>query len=879
MGLMRIEAVSAGDDFSLALNDKGEVFGWGNNMYANLGLGDYNYGTRDTPTIIQGDLKGKRIVSIAACKYHSLAVDIDGNVYSWGTNSIMVGGVTYGGFLGIPMGKNHYTPKQISISLDEELEFKAVKVVCGAYHSMVLTRRHPYDSKTNLISWGGNDKGQMGNGQIGTYHAPYYVSGMWDGSSLTWADVFAGEKHNIGIDILGRIFTWGASESGQIGRVSSDSTSTYAIPLPVMETYVNKAVPVRAISVAASFKSSFAVLNNGTAYSWGSNTKGELGHSFSSAIVQAPTVISILRGKNPKSITSGPFSRSVYADLSGSVFAWGDNDNGQFGSGRVYTTGYGEPVSPESYYSMSVSPASFHSLYIIDALSCHAIYATDPLVCSGHGNCTSQDMCLCRTGFAHSSPMKHDCAVPICYNIPASETSACSGHGQCLTVDTCLCHQGYSGEMCERKDEGVLYGSGDNSYGQLADTYGRMGVSRLIPVQSLFFFQKKVHSVAVGRNFSLILLSNGDLYSVGQNDVGQLSGSTFNRLNPEKILTLSNIAHMCAGERHSLAVDINGKIWAFGGNDQGQLGIGNTSNIHVPTEVKGPITGLDVVSVARGFDHSVALVRNGTLFTWGSNDFKQLGNERVVGPQTVPLTIHLTGILYKRRVSAIAAGGWSTLVIADDGTLYRWGYNAYRQLADTALNYIPQPKPLSNVPWSTTKITAIAAGSFSSYVVANSSTVYSVGRNYFGQLGLNNTDDYSSLQKVIDAPSLIPRIYASKCAEFNASRSRCHVGFPTTSTSSYVWGYNTEGQLGLGTDLQTNSPVKYHISYPDRRVLSMGLGCYHTLVLYDNSAACYRILSDEPSVCSYHGTCLSNGTCLCTPDILAVNVTRISAIT
>ncbi len=163
----------------------------------------------------------------------------------------------------------------------------------------------------------------------------------------------------------------------------------------------------------------------------------------------------------------------IYAlTANNNTIAWGDNLSGQFGIGTKsskYTT---PQTIGDKYTSLQYmiypSPSLSHTLYLISGLSCFALQAFDELVCSGRGVCSSFDNCSCDSGFTGK-----DCSLPICYDLHAGEPEVCSGHGQCLTIDKCLCRLGYTGEKCENKDAGIVYGSGDNSYGQLANTLRR----------------------------------------------------------------------------------------------------------------------------------------------------------------------------------------------------------------------------------------------------------------------------------------------------------------------------------------------------------------------------------------------------------------------
>ena len=91
-----------------------------------------------------------------------------------------------------------------------------------------------------------------------------------------------------------------------------------------------------------------------------------------------------------------------------------------------------------------------------------------------------------------------------------------------------------------------------------------------------------------------------------------------------------------------------------------------------------------------------------------------------------------------------------------------------------------------------------------------------------------------------------------------------------TNGSLLTWGYNQYGQHGLGLTNST-SIVSYNARYPGRIVTYVAVGPTHAVVLYDGYISCFGILSDEPSVCSYHGNCISWNTCNCSTGYIGID--------
>ena len=164
-----------------------------------------------------------------------------------------------------------------------------------------------------------------------------------------------------------------------------------------------------------------------------------------------------------------------------------------------------------------------------------------------------------------------------------------------------------------------------------------------------------VISVAAGNCQTLALISNGTVWMWG-------NGSEV----PAPVSGLSNIVAICAGDGHALALASNGLVWAWGDNSAGQLGDGQTEGYStMPVRVVG-LT--NVIGIAGGTWHSVAVDAQGRLWAWGNDQWGQLGDGGSVGGVSVPMQV--PGL--SNMVSA-AAGSFASAALDGNGREWQWG--------------------------------------------------------------------------------------------------------------------------------------------------------------------------------------------------------------
>nr|WP_262708254.1 hypothetical protein [Hymenobacter persicinus] len=289
-------------------------------------------------------------------------------------------------------------------------------------------------------------------------------------------------------------------------------------------------------------------------------------------------------------------------------------------------------------------------------------------------------------------------------------------------------------------------------------------------------------------NHTMAIRSDGTLWAWGANNFGQLGIGTAvtQQFRPMQVGILSLWKSVSTGYNHTMAVRTDGTLWAWGNNGNGQLGIGSTTQQASPVQVG---TEADWQSVSAGQFFTVALRTNGTLWVWGSNIFGQLG----LGPgfdSTQPTSPVQVG----RSTWKSASAGYNHIVaLGTDGTLWTWGANSSGQLGIGSLTRQTTPVQVgSGTNWQ-----SISAGQYYTLALRTDGTLWAWGDNSFGQLGVTSINRKTSPTQVGTATTW---------QSFSTGRSHS-VGMRTDGTL-WAWGANSSGQLGNGSTIQQYSPVQ-----------------------------------------------------------------------
>jgi alpha-tubulin suppressor-like RCC1 family protein len=179
-------------------------------------------------------------------------------------------------------------------------------------------------------------------------------------------------------------------------------------------------------------------------------------------------------------------------------------------------------------------------------------------------------------------------------------------------------------------------------------------------------------------------ITDGTLLAWGKNDKGQLGdGTNINNSSIKPVVGVSNIIAVFAFELHVVALKSDGTLLSWGDNTYSQLGDGTTTSRSTPSPVLNASNIVGVAVGSRSF-HNLALRTDGTVLAWGYNVTGQLGDSTTTSRST-PIVVTQAGLT---DVRALAVGERHSVALLGNGKLVSWGDNLYGQrgIADLPTN-------------------------------------------------------------------------------------------------------------------------------------------------------------------------------------------------
>uniref|UniRef100_A0A6B2KYG0 BTB domain-containing protein n=1 Tax=Arcella intermedia TaxID=1963864 RepID=A0A6B2KYG0_9EUKA len=300
------------------MTDDGCLYSWGLGSYGRLGHGDKR--NQSQPKLIDSI---KNVTNFSVGHYHVLAVDDQGNLFSWGFGKH--------GALGHGDELSHYRPKKVEGY--DNIRFTSVSA--GLHYSIALTQ----DGK--IYSWGNGKNGKLGHGNALDLKKPQkiiYSGGISSGSrspildksgsppppaGVFYIQVSAGTAHVLALSSTGHIYSWGCGEDGRLGN--GDCVD---IPYPMKVSCAGGPF----VNISAGKRHSIALNEKGKIYIWGNGENGELGLGLHTTKTSQPLQIISIDLFFFVSVSAGE-SHACALTEDGSIFTWGEGTFGQLGLG------------------------------------------------------------------------------------------------------------------------------------------------------------------------------------------------------------------------------------------------------------------------------------------------------------------------------------------------------------------------------------------------------------------------------------------------------------------------------------------------------------------------------------------------------------------
>ncbi|MEW6556881.1 MAG: hypothetical protein AB1349_05935 [Elusimicrobiota bacterium] len=213
------------------------------------------------------------------------------------------------------------------------------------------------------------------------------------------------------------------------------------------------------------------------------------------------------------------------------------------------------------------------------------------------------------------------------------------------------------------------------------------------------------------------------------------------------------------------------------------------------------------LKVSGGGYHTIAIKSDGTLWAWGYNGYGELG----LGYTTQRTTPTQVGTA--SNWSSVSCGVFHTIAIKTDGTLWAWGDNEYGQLGlgDTTDRWTPtQVGTASN--WS-----SVSGGEYHTIAIKTDGTLWAWGYNNYGQLGLGDTTNRTTPIQV----GTLTNWSSVSCGDYHTIAIK-------TDGTLWTWGWNYSGQLGLGDTTNRTTPTQVGTA---SNWSSVSGGEYHTIAI------------------------------------------------
>ena len=855
-GLSTIGGIAAGDTHSVALKSDGTIVGWGANNYGQIGDGTSN-NDRPTPTAVSNVTNA---TAIGAGQGFTLALTQSGSVYAWGYNMY--------GRLGNGNTTNQPTPVALSGLTT------ATAIAAGYEHGLAVL------SDGTVRAWGRNGSGQLGDNSTTDRSSPVAVQNVTGAVAVA-----AGWGHSLVLKSDGTVWAFGFNQYGQLGDGTPTQRNT-ATQVPALTNIV---------AIAAGRLHSLALDSDGVVWVWGRNAAGQLGDG-TTADRFTPFAISGagLNWRVPTptiSLASGTYFAAQSTTITNvdaeATIRYTTDGTDPTSSSATFTSGGTLAISQSTTLKVSAWKTGFLTSAV--AVRTYELKVPAPTLSLATNTYTTDQSVTVTSSLAGTTLRYTTSGVDPTESDPTIASGGTVGVGQTLTLKVAAWKSGWTTSTVTAATYTMKVGTASVSPGAGSYTSAQtVTVSSVTSGATLRYTLTGREPVA-----SDSIVASGGTVNVNQSTTLKVKGTRAGWVDSDTaaatyLLTLGTaapptmnpaagsyttsqtvalstttpgatirytvdgtepgfaspvyaapltIAHPTTLKARAFKADWTASAtttadYTFTNGSMpapvlsppgGEYATSTTVTVSTPTSgatLRYTLNGLDPTeqdptiasgatltfnasarlrvrafhatlgasgittadywilgAIAAGGYHTVALKADGTVWAWGDNQYGAIGDGTQTD-RTAPASV--SGLT---NVVAVAAGRWHTLAVKRDGTVWSWGYNGSGQLGDNSTTMRLTPVPVSGL----TDVIAVAAGQTHSLALKKDGTVWRWGDNQLVPVQVTGLSGVS-------------RIAASNSASIALRTDGALSG------SAWTWGGNTFGQLGDGTTMPRSAP-------------------------------------------------------------------------
>ncbi|MDB3870679.1 hypothetical protein N9318_00005, partial [Euryarchaeota archaeon] len=627
----------------------------------------------------------------------------------------------------------------------------------------------------SVSCWGYNFYGQLGDGTTNYRITPAQTASL--GSGRTAVALSAGLWHTCAILDDGSVSCWGKNFRGQIG----DGTNSHRYTPTQTASF---GTGMTAVAISSGAEHTCAILNDGSVSCWGYNQWGQLGLGHPNDL-NIPNQVNLSTGRTATALGTGWGHTCAVLD-DGSVSCWGDNDKGQLGDGTT-----NDRWTPTQTASLGTGRAA---VAISSGLSEHTCAILD----DGSVSCWGSNQ-VGQLGDGTNTNRNSPTQTSSLGSGRTADAITTGGSTTCVILDngSVSCWGGYVGD-------------GTSADANTPTQTASLGSGRAAV------------AISAGQYHTCVILDNESVSCWGSNNYGELGdGTTNTAFSPTQTSSLGTGRTALVNSIFYPHTGQSSQTACTAGTYQpliGQLSCINTSSGYYSIGTKS------IVDLSSGVQHSCSAYENSSLYCWGRNDYGQLGDGTTTDSST-PVQVTLP---IGRTAVSVSLGSTHSCAVLDDDSIYCWGENGYSQLGDGTTTDSSTPVQV-NLPSGRTAV-SVTTGSYHTCAILDDASLHCWGRNNFGQLG-DGTTSSSSTPAQVSLPSGRTVISADAGSQYT-----CAI---LDNALMYCWGYNGQGQLGIGSTSSSSTPVQ--VSLPSgHTVTSISVG--HALtcaILNDGSMYCW----------------------------------------